>query len=154
MRFHHQALQQQRKPALKRGQAAVEWALITPVIALLLAIAGDLMRMYYTSIEVNNAAKAGVQYGAQSPETAADLAGMQQAAKNDAANLSGMTATASMYCECPNSSTTFDCSTTNTCADKRVYVEVDTAATFTLSLRYPGVPSSIQLAGVAKMREE
>jgi len=153
MKSDHQP-SRQRRPALRRGQAAVEWALVTPVIALLLVAAGDLMRMYFTSMEVNNAAKASVQYGAQSPETAADLAGMQQAAKNDAADLSGMTATASMYCECPDSSTTFDCSTSNTCAEKRVYVEVDTAATFTLSVRYPGIPSSIQLAGVAKMREE
>jgi Flp pilus assembly protein TadG len=142
------------KSALRRGQAAVEWALITPVMALLLVVAGDLMRMYYTSIEVNNAAKAGVQYGAQTPGTAADLAGMQQASQNDASNLSGMTATASMYCKCPDSSTTFSCGTTNACSDKRVYVEVDTTATFHSLLQFPGLPSSVQLSGKAQMREQ
>src|ERR1700687_1108526 len=95
----NQALPRNRS-ALGRGQAAVEWALITPVIALLLVIAGDAMRMYYTSIEVNNAAKAGVQYGAQTQGTAVDLTGMQQAAQNDASDLPGMTATASTYCQC------------------------------------------------------
>jgi Flp pilus assembly protein TadG len=143
-----------KRSAFRRGQAAVEWALITPVIALLLVIAGDAMRMYDTSIEVNNAAKAGVQYGAQTPGTAADLAGMQQAAQNDASNVTGMTATASVYCQCPDSSTTFSCDTTNTCSDKRVYVEVDSAATFHSLLQFPGLTSSLQLSGKAKMREQ
>jgi Flp pilus assembly protein TadG len=142
------------KSKLSRGQAAVEWALTAPLIALLLVIGGDLMRMYYTSIEVNDAAKAGAQYGAQTPGTAADLAGMQQAAQNDAFDLAGMTATASNYCQCPGSSTTFDCSTTNTCSDKRVYVEVDTATTFHPLLQYPGLPSSVQMSGKAEMREQ
>lgn len=148
-----------RNPALNkstshRGQAAVEFALVAPVVALLLVAASDLMRMYFTAIEVSNAAKAGVQYGAQNPGTAADLGGMQQAAKSDAANLSAMTASALIYCQCPDSSATFSCSTTNTCADKRVYVEVDTAATFRPLLQYPGLPASVQLSGTARMREQ
>ena len=142
------------KSRLRRGQAAVEWALTAPLLALLLVVSGDLMRMYYTSIEIANAAKAGAQYGAQNAGTAADLAGMQQAAQNDAFDLSGMTATASMYCQCPGSSTTFDCSDTDTCSDKRVYVQVGTAATFYTLLQYPGLPSSIQLSATAQMREQ
>ena len=143
-----------KKARLRRGQATVEWALTAPMLAVLLVISGDLMRMYYTSIEINNAAKAGDQYGAQNAGTAADLSGMQQAAQNDAFDLSAMTATASFYCQCPGSSTTFDCGDTNSCSDKRVYVEVDTAATFYTLLHYPGLPSSIQLTAKAKMREQ
>jgi Flp pilus assembly protein TadG len=138
----------------QRGQATVEWALTVPLLALLLVVSGDLMRMYYTSIEINNAAKAGAQYGAQNAGTAADLAGMQQAAQNDAFDLATMTATASMYCQCPDSSTTFDCGDTNSCSDKRVYVEVDTATTFLTLFHYPGVPTSIQLSAKAAMREQ
>jgi Flp pilus assembly protein TadG len=143
-----------KSESMSRGQAMVEWALTAPVLALLLVVSGDLMRMYYASIEVNNAAKAGVQYGAQTPGTAADLSGMQQAAQNDASDLSGMSATATLYCQCPDSSSTFDCSTTDTCSDKRVYVQVNTSATFHTLLQYPGLPSSIQLSGQAQMREQ
>jgi TadE-like protein len=95
---------------LSRGQSAVELALLAPVLILLLLAAADFSRVYYASIEATNAARADVQYGAQSITTASDTAGMQQAALNDASNLSGLTATASNFCECPPGTSHVICS--------------------------------------------
>src|SRR5208337_5493254 len=121
--------------------------------ALILVAATDFARVFYMSIELNNAARAGVQYGAQNPVTAANLAGMKQAAINDAADVTGMTATASLYCECPGGSA-FSCSASNSCSDKRVYVEVDTSGTYQTLFSYPWIPSKINLSGKAVMREQ
>jgi Flp pilus assembly protein TadG len=114
---------------LTRGQAAVELALVLPVLVVLLMIVGEFLRVYYTTIELNNAARAGVQYGIHSPANAANLHGMQQAALNDGSDISGMTAVATEYCECSNGSSV-SCGTAGACSDERVYIEVDTAATF------------------------
>ena len=48
---------------------------------------------------LNNAARAGVQYGVQSAATVADTNGMQTAATNDTTGITGVTATASEYCQ-------------------------------------------------------
>src|ERR1700684_2925808 len=79
----------------KRGQAAVELAVAVPVLILLLIAGVDYGRVFYMSIGVNNAARAGAQYGSQTVITAADATGMIAAAKSDASNLSTLTATAS-----------------------------------------------------------
>jgi Flp pilus assembly protein TadG len=64
----------------EKGQALVELALTLPALVLLLVAAAEFARVSYASIEVSNAAMAGVQYGAQSPIEAADTAGIQAAA--------------------------------------------------------------------------
>jgi Flp pilus assembly protein TadG len=138
---------------LSRGQAAVELALALPVLVVLLMIVGEFLRVYYTTIELNNAARAGVQYGIHSPANAADLQGMQQAALNDGSDTSGMTAVASMYCQCSDGSSV-SCGTAGACSDERVYIEVDTAATFYTLTNWPGIPRSIALTGKAVMREQ
>jgi Flp pilus assembly protein TadG len=139
--------------AVQRGQAMVELAAITPVLIVVLLGAADLSRVYYLSIALNNAARAGVQYGVQSSTTAADTSGMQTAATNDTTGISGVSATASEYCQCPTGGT-FLCSVSNSCTDKRVYVKVVTSATFTTLFNYPGIPHTVSLTGQAVMREQ
>jgi len=145
-----------------RGQSAVELTLILPVIVLILLAAADFGRLFYLSVAVNNAARAGVQYGAQNVGTASDTSasgGIVQAAKNDATNLHGFSATASEFCECPNgvsSTSTVTCPGGGPlpCADMRIYVQVNTSATFTTILSWPGIPSSVVVNGNAQMREQ
>jgi Flp pilus assembly protein TadG len=142
-----------RKPGCgSRGQSVAEFAMVAPVLLLLLVGVADFGRVFYTAIELNNAARAGTQYGIQSPASGADTAGMIQAAENDGSGISGLTATASEYCECPDG-TTQACSSTP-CADMRVYVEVDTSATFNTLLNYPGIPASVSMSGKSVVREE
>jgi Flp pilus assembly protein TadG len=140
-------------PRLGRGQAALEVALVVPVLVAFLMIVGEFLRVYYMAIELNNAARAGVQYGINSPANAANLAGMQQAALNDGSDIGGMTATATEYCECSDGSSV-SCGTADACSDERVYVEVDTSATFYTLADWPGIPRSIALSGKAIMREQ
>ncbi len=73
----------------RRGQASVELALSLPLLLMMFLVVVETGRAFYIAISVANAARAGVQYGAQSLSTAADNAGMQAAAANDAPNLSG-----------------------------------------------------------------
>jgi Flp pilus assembly protein TadG len=99
-------------PTLSPAQAAVEFAMLLPVLIVLLMFVGEFLRVYYTAIELNNAARAGVQYGVHSPANAADFAGMQQAALQDGSDVGGMTATASQFCECSDGSAV-SCGTAN-----------------------------------------
>src|SRR5271157_1972171 len=136
----------------RAGQAMVELALVVPALVLLLLSTVELGRLAYAGIGVTNAARAGVQYGSQNSTTASDNAGMQQAASNNAPNLTGMTATATHYCQCVNGSAS-TCQPTDCQGSRRVlYVEVDTSYRFTTLIKYPGIPTPIQLSGKAVSR--
>jgi Flp pilus assembly protein TadG len=50
-----------------RGQSVVEFALVLPILLLLLAATIDFGRLFYTYVAVDNAAKEGALYGARSP---------------------------------------------------------------------------------------
>ena len=52
-----------------RGQAAVEFALILPVFMLLLLLAVDFGRLFFTYIQLNNTAREGAAYAAFNPTT-------------------------------------------------------------------------------------
>ncbi len=158
-----------RKPlatAWRRGQSAVELALAAPLLALLLVVVGDGGRMFFTYLEVVGAARAGAQYGAQTLVTATDNSGMQTHALSAAPNLSGLTATATNYCCCQSGSTCANFGTSNTtsttdttscgvkpsCSDWRKYVQVNTTATFTTLVKYPGLPSSLTFKAESILR--
>ena len=63
-----------------RGQASVELALSLPLLLMMFLVVVETGRAFYIAISLANAARAGVQYGAQNLSTAADNAGMQTAA--------------------------------------------------------------------------
>lgn len=134
------------------GIAAVELALILPFLVLLLLGVVEVGRAAFISIAVSNAARAGVQYGAQSSGTASDNAGMIQKAKDDA-QVTGMTATARYFCECSNApGTEVSCSTG--CSGSRLieFVQVNTTVPFDSLFHYPGLPQSFTMKGKATMR--
>src|ERR1035441_3228611 len=74
------------------GQALVEAALGLTVCVTILIGASEFGRMAYASIEVANAAHAGVAYGSLSHTDATDTAGMQLAATQEAPDVSGVSA--------------------------------------------------------------
>ena len=141
--------------ALRRadaGQAIAEMAVIAPLLLLLLIGLVEVGRFANFSILVGNAAHAGVQYGSQNLVTAADNAGMQNAALADAQNVAGLTATATHFCKCSDGSAS-TCLPTDCAASHRLlYVQVDTTGTFPSLLHYPGVLGSLQINGHATMR--
>lgn len=50
-----------------RGQSVVEFALVLPVLMLLLLISVDFGRLFFTTIQLTNAAREGVSYAATNP---------------------------------------------------------------------------------------
>lgn len=50
-----------------RGQSLVEFALVLPIILVLLSAAADLGRLFYAFVSIENAAKEGAFYGALNP---------------------------------------------------------------------------------------
>src|ERR1700736_1219856 len=87
------------------GQSAVELALSLPLLIALLLTVVEAGRICLVAIALASAARAGVQYGAQSLTYVTDNAGMQNAAVADAPHLGGMTATGSHFCKCSDGST-------------------------------------------------
>jgi len=139
------------------GGALHELALSVGIFASLLIGITELGRFAYYSILVANAASAGVQYGAQTLETADDVSGMQTAAENDAGTgVLSATPTASSYCECyPSPGTAITCSSSPGCTGSNhevYYVTVTVTGTYSSLFHYPGLPTSVTVSRTAVMR--
>ncbi len=139
------------------GGALVELALVVPVFVALLLGAAEFARLAYASIEVSNAARAGVAYGSQSSTTASDISGMQTAATNDGANVTGLSATATEFWTCSGSTVPYtQLSSPPTCTGTGNhllnYVQVTTTATVNPLIHVPGLPTTFTLHGLAIMR--
>lgn len=134
------------------GSSVVELALVLPLLCLLLAGVVDFGRACYASIELASAAAAGAVYGTQNNT---DVSGMQKAALLDAADVPTMAATAAYGCECSDgSAASVSCTTepTSCSAGWVYYVQVSTSLTYKPLLAWPGLPSSLALAGFSRMR--
>jgi Flp pilus assembly protein TadG len=142
-----------RRPAAARGQSYVELAFAVPVLVTVLLVAADFGRLFYTYIEVVNAARAAAQYGSNSVVTAADSSGMVAAAKQDGANISNLTVTASQ-CTCGTATTSVQACASSYCTDDPAgnYVVVNAQTPFSTIVKYPGLPSSVTLKSQAVMQ--
>src|SRR2546428_12994940 len=74
-----------------RGQALVEFALVSPLSVLLFIGCLEFGRVFYSAMAVTHAARAGTQYGAQNNNTSGEFDGMTQAALASAGGLAGIT---------------------------------------------------------------
>jgi Flp pilus assembly protein TadG len=150
---------------LKReeGQALVETALSMSVLLLMMLGAVEFGAMAYSAIAVGNAARAAAQYGAQTPSTAADVAGMTQAAKNEyptpsAITLVSPTASSGYACNCAGSGTSVSCTNNSVTAPAcpgsymEVTVTVQTQVSYTPGIHIPGLGGPFQLRGTAKQK--
>ncbi|HEX4139236.1 MAG TPA: TadE/TadG family type IV pilus assembly protein [Candidatus Methylacidiphilales bacterium] len=138
----------------ERGSALVELALTVPMLGVLLVGASEFAILEYDSIEVNNAARAGVAYGSQSSSTAADIAGMESAATNDGENVAGIQATAFEFYSCSSTPSAQKSAPPSCTTGDHVlnYVQVNTTATVNPTIAVPGLPATYTLSGVAVMR--
>lgn len=135
------------------GVALVEFALLMPLLSLLLIGIVEFARFEYYSILVANAARAGVQYGAQNLITADDTTDMNSAATSDEGSLSTIKVTSSgHYCKCADGTTSTclsgDCSSSH----RLTYVFVDTSGTFTSLFSFPGIPSTFTVTSDAVLQ--
>lgn len=133
----------------EKGQALVELALTIPLLALLLLGAAEFARVIYVSIEVSNAALAGVQYGAQNPAQAGNTSGIQTAASNDAQDITLGTTTVSKACICSNGTASTCLPTDCTGSNIETILTVQTQATFDPGIHVPGFATSYTLYGHA-----
>jgi len=131
------------------GQSLIEVALSVPIFVLLLVGAAEFGTVLYAAIEVSDAARAGVVYGAQNGSTASDTTGIATAATSSAANLSGLTTTSSYACACSDG-TSSTCAVGD-CANSHIEetVTVNTQMSFTPVFHLPGTPSTFTLKGKA-----
>ena len=147
------------RSALRRceGQSLVELALLMPALILLLAGTAEVGLIAYSSIEVSNAALAGVSYGAQSHTTASDSANILLAATQDAPNLTNLSATTTLACTCSDG-TAITCGTAGAkCVSPARIIEtvtVNTSAPINTVFSFPGIANSLTLTGSATMRVE
>lgn len=140
------------------AQSLVELALTVPLFMLLLLASVEFARIAWAAVLTSNAARAGAQYGAQNPNTAADLAGIQARAASDGVNLSGLRTTSNISCACSNGTSISNCSASLTsCAAPATilnYVHVNTTSTVTPLIHYPGLPTSFTVVGQSTMAVE
>lgn len=73
-----------KRRRVTRGQAIVEFALVLPLFTLLLLSASDFARGLSAYIELSNMAREGAHYGSMNEINAADQAGIEQAALDEA----------------------------------------------------------------------
>lgn len=131
------------------GQALIEFALCMPILLSILLGAVEFGRMEYASIEVTDAAMAGVQYGAQSVRTAVDTTGIQTVASNAAPDITMQTPTVSTSCICSDGSASTCLSTDCSTSAIEKILTVQTQAQFTSVIKIPGVPNTFTLNGQA-----
>lgn len=155
------------------GASLIELALVTPLLLLLLVGAIDFGRAYYTAIELDTAAQAGAQYGAQNP---LDIDGITNVVQLNATDIQMDAPTVTNGCECydgtnntPNTDMKNDapcntigdpdpCATAPPAGGQAIptnmvhWVDVKTTATYRPLFPYPGIPSSIPLQAQAVMR--
>ena len=133
----------------EEGNSLVEFAVTMPVLILLVLGAAELGSITYASVEVANAARAGVSYGCQTSTTAADTTGIQNTAAADAPDVTLGTTTVTTSCICSDGSAstckTTDCSTSNI----ETILTVQTQASVTPLIHIPAVPTSFTVHGQA-----
>ena len=155
------AIADRRKKA-ESGQSMIEFALMLPLLCVLLVGIVELGRAAAITIGVNNAATAAAEYASQSEADAQNTTQIVQTATEDFNINNSMTVSTTHGCSCDTgtgSSCTapvqdgtcagFSCDDGDTIVE---CVEVDTHASWTPILTYPGVPSSFQANGRAVRR--
>jgi Flp pilus assembly protein TadG len=133
----------------EKGQALVELALSMPLLILLLVGTAEFSRVVNASIEVSDAARAGVSYGARQSIAAGDTTGIQTAASKDAPDITLDPATVSKSCICSDG-TASNCAPTS-CSGSNIetILTVQTQATFDPGIHLPGFAGSFTLHGQA-----
>ena len=140
--------------ARQRGTALLEFALILPVILMLLVGVLDYSLLMRTAISVADAARAGAQYGSLSAANASNSTAVQNAALNAAPDIPGLKATAVTVCKCSDG-TTVNCSG-GSCSSGpvRVYAQVTASATAAPLINYGLLPFSGAVSTTVSMRAQ
>ncbi len=143
----------QRSPIRRRGIATVEFALIAPLMLLMLAGVLDFAMALRTASCVTAAARIGAEFGSQSAYASANYAGMQNAAVNSAPGLAGITASAVQSCQCPGG-LAVSCSGVCSGGNMLVYVQVTVSAPVHTIFNYSALNVPASVKATASMRAQ
>lgn len=131
-------------------------AVVLPILVLIAIGVMDYGRVYYTSVTVANAARAGAEYGAYGMAgSSTDDANIQNFAKIEGAEAGTLTVTSSHVCRCSPTGSTVSC--TNSCGGygaPQVYVTATATKSVSLILKYPGLPASVTISRSATFRAQ
>jgi Flp pilus assembly protein TadG len=148
----------------ERGGALLELAIVIPFMLILVVGTVDFGRIFYKSMAVAQAARAGAEYGAQSMTTVDDTTAIKNAAKNAVASdfpLLSSDLTIAKNCECATDAGVFSpTSPANTCDGSGcistqhtvVTVSVQATKTFSTIVSYPRIPNSVTITRTTKIR--
>jgi Flp pilus assembly protein TadG len=139
----------------KSGNAAIEFALIAPVLASVLVAMTDLGIALYESMEVNNAAQAGAQYAITKGWNSTAI----QNAVTSASSLSGISASPApaQSCGCASGTSVTAATCGATCAGGATagtYVTVSAQAQYATLFSYPGLANPMTLSAQSTVRIE
>jgi Flp pilus assembly protein TadG len=123
------------------GQSLVEFAVVLPVLLLLVMGVIDFGRVYFAYVSVTNGARNGAEYASQSPDAAEDTASIREAVLADTSDLLNTSETN------PGVSVT-----TGTDAHDGLYAEVTVSYSYDTIFPWPGLPDSIDLARAVRAR--
>jgi len=131
----------------RSGSVAAEFAVVVPVLVLLLVGIFDYGWAVGLSTKLNSAARAGLQYAMKHPT---DSAGITYAAQNATSDTTMTVGAPALFCTC-GSSTATPVPCTSTCAGTtlRYYVSLTTTQSYTPLVSYPGIGGTITMAGSA-----
>jgi Flp pilus assembly protein TadG len=123
---HHRRVRKSRS-----GVAALELALLLPLLCFLFVVAIDYARVFYFTMTVTNCARCGAIYGSQDPTTANDQSGISAACTMDAGNL--------------NANQLAVTSSTDS-ATNPTYVSVTVTYPFSTITNFPGITSTTNIS--------
>ncbi len=136
------------------GVAAIEFAILAPLLIVLLVFTIDLGIGFYRKMQVQNAAQAGAQYAAVHGFNATSVSN----AVLSATSFLGIAASPapSQFCGCPSSTgvTTATCGSTCSSSGSAPgsYVVVTAQGSYNTLFSYPGIPNAFNFTGQATVR--
>jgi len=135
------------------GVAAVEFAIIVPILVGSMISIVDLGLGLYTQVQLANAAQAGAAYAIQKGYNAEAMTTVAQAATR----LTDISVTSSQFCGCPSPGGMTTTSCTASCSDgltAGTFAQVTVTKDYSTLLPYPGLPDSFHMSEQATARTQ
>lgn len=138
----------------RRGVAAVEFILVMPFVIYLAVGAIDYGMLTYRTMQVHDAAQAGMQYAAVAQTTNTQAIASVVTNATTYSSVAASPAPATFY-GCASSGTIQIASQGSICSDGSAageYLNVYASATYNTILTYPAIPATFALSGQATVR--
>jgi Flp pilus assembly protein TadG len=142
-----------RPPSFQSGSAAVEAALLFPILLLLVAGLVDLSLGALASMQVKSAADAGARYASKNEWNVAQIS-LAVTSATGGSEISASPAP-SQFCACPTGGTLTPNSCSSSCPNGTqpgLYGRVDAQVVYVPFMRFVGLPPSITLTGQSIVR--